>query len=423
MFKEMENTQAFLKAGLLGFAGSGKSTTATNIAGGLVLHMRKKEMELANKPVYFLDTECGADWIKPLLETQDIKLNVWKTRAFKDLLTAIDMSEKESSVLIIDSLTHFWTELTETYMKRKNRNYLAFNDWSFLKAEWRKFTDKYINSNLHIILCGRAGYEYDYFETDELMKNGKQKMELAKTGIKMKAENETGYEASLLILMERHQKLENGSIGKQYRTATILKDRSRAIDGRTFENPTFKDFLPHIGFLNLGGNHQGVDLDRDSSELIDNKKDNVSHDRRQKDITLDEIKEVLTKYYPSTKAEDKKAKGDILEEFAGIRSWQRLETFDLYQVKEIRDKMYLKLEGKTYEETRWVKKDDLEDEIPDYKTKLVTVDPHKVDVTQKIPSQKELAAQNEPLTEEEKKEIEEGVETEFINRLEQGINN
>jgi len=29
MFKEMENTQAYLKAGLLGFAGSGKSTTAT----------------------------------------------------------------------------------------------------------------------------------------------------------------------------------------------------------------------------------------------------------------------------------------------------------------------------------------------------------------------------------------------------------
>ena len=43
-----------------------------------------------------------------------------------------------------------------------------------------KFTDLFINAPIHIILCGRAGYEYDYFEDQE---TGKKNLE--KTGIKI----------------------------------------------------------------------------------------------------------------------------------------------------------------------------------------------------------------------------------------------
>ncbi len=188
LFSEMENTQAYLKCGLLGFAGSGKSTTATNIATGLVNLLREKQLESGNKPVFFLDTESGADWVKPLFEKESIKLFVSKTRAFKDLVDAITEAEKGASVLIVDSLTHFWTELTESYATKKNRKYgLQFQDWAVLKTEWRRFTDLYVNSNVHIILAGRAGYEYDFFENED------GKKELEKTGVKMKAENETGY--------------------------------------------------------------------------------------------------------------------------------------------------------------------------------------------------------------------------------------
>jgi hypothetical protein len=48
-----------------------------------------------------------------------------------------------------------------------------------------------------VIICGRAGYEYDYFEDDE----GKKQLE--KTGIKMKAETEMGFEPSLLVFRFR----------------------------------------------------------------------------------------------------------------------------------------------------------------------------------------------------------------------------
>jgi len=38
----------------------------------------------------------------------------------------------------------------------------------------------------------------------------------------------------------------------------VLKDRSTLLDGKTFRNPTFETFLPHIQLLNLGGKQLGV---------------------------------------------------------------------------------------------------------------------------------------------------------------------
>src|SRR5262249_22498707 len=137
--------------------------------------------------------------------------------------------------LLVDSITHFWTELCESYMRAKKRTRLQFDDWAFLKGEWRKFTDLFVNSQLHIVLCGRAGYEYDYFTDDA----GKKQLE--KIDIKMRVEHETGYELHLLGLMARHTDPETM---KAHGTATVLKHRATMIDGRQFRNPAFDSFLP-----------------------------------------------------------------------------------------------------------------------------------------------------------------------------------
>ena len=366
LFAEMENTQAYLKCGLLGFAGSGKSTTATNIATGLVSLLREKGLADGNKPVFFLDTESGADWVKPLFEKENIKLFVSKTRAFKDLVTAVSEAEKEASVLIVDSITHFWTELTTSYAKKKNRTYgLQFQDWAVLKEEWRRFTDSYVNSNVHIILAGRAGYEYDFFENED------GKKELEKTGVKMKAENETGYEASLLVYMERHQEMgDNGKFAGQYRSATILKDRSRLIDGKVFKNPAFANFLPHVSFLNLGGQQLGVDVSRNSEELFSVEgKPQWEVDKQAKAIALEEIKDIIVKYYPGQAAADKKAKGDLLERHLGTRTWERIETLKRFEIEDGRNKLWQELEGRPYEFVKPV--DVLDDELPDMNNPLI----------------------------------------------------
>lgn len=340
LFTKSKNTQAYAKVGLLGFAGSGKTTTATRMAIGLVELMRETGLPHGARPAYFLDTETGADWVDPVFKEAGIALHTAKTRSFVDLLAAIDEAEREASVLIVDSITHFWRELLDTYLHAKKRTRIEFQDWGILKKEWGRFTDKFINSSVHIVMCGRAGYEYDYFEDAD----GKKQLE--KTGIKIRAETETGYEASLLILMERHMDLDTRKV---YRIANVLKDRSTKIDGKDFTNPKFKDFLPHFRALNLGGEQLGVDVSRDSAELFDGNGDSEwRREIRERDIALDEIAEVMGKHYSGQSAEMKKTKADLLEEFAATRSWERVKALRPAQVIEIRNRLWLHLEGVPY---------------------------------------------------------------------------
>ena len=358
LFKKAEVTSAFLKMGLLGFAGSGKTYTATDTAIGLVQHMKKLEVPMAKKPIFFLDTETGSDWIMPMVEKAGIGLHTAKTRAFSDLMIAVKEAENLSSLLLVDSISHFWKELCDAYMKKKNRTRLEFQDWAHLKLEWGKFTDQFINSNLHIILCGRAGYEYDYFE------DGAGKKQLEKTGIKMKAEGEMGYEPSLLVLMERETDMETMKV---FRTASILKDRSTSIDGKQFRNPSFKDFMPHIKHLNLGGKQLGVDTTRNSEHTI--AADTRDNNRIQRKIVIDEIETLIVLHHPGQSAADKKAKLELLRDNFGA-GWVEIESvMPLADLRIGYDKLHNELEGKPSRYANVIageKPVPMNDSIPDY---------------------------------------------------------
>ncbi|WP_054628638.1 AAA family ATPase [Cronobacter sakazakii] len=119
LFQRATNTQAFLKAGIMGFAGDGKTYTASELAIGLVLLMRQRGLEMGDKPVMFLDTETGSDWVKPRFDAENIELYTAKTRAFVHLLAAVNEAEQSGSVLIIDSISHFWTCLCDEYATRR----------------------------------------------------------------------------------------------------------------------------------------------------------------------------------------------------------------------------------------------------------------------------------------------------------------
>jgi hypothetical protein len=362
LFQPAEVTSAFMKMGLLGFQGSGKTKTAAKVVIGLVRHMREQGISYANKPVMFLDTETGSDWVIPDFKAAGIRLNSAKTRSFADLLSAVDEAEQNGSALIIDSITHFWMELTQSYMKMKKRTRLQFEDWGYLKSEWAKFTDRYVNSSAHIALCGRAGFEYDYTVDDET-----QKKNLEKTGVKMKAEGEMGYEPSLLVLMERQQEIEGNKIKRVWRTATILKDRAARLDGQSFEDPGFEEFLPHIQMLNLGGRQMGVDTSRNSQHMI-------TPDKRdwqpvQREICIDEIQTLLALHYPSQSADDKKAKlKALLAHFDA--TWTEIEkVMPLSDLRAGYDSLHITLEGRPSKYGAAIAKDnastDLNDSLPE----------------------------------------------------------
>lgn len=360
LFTKAEVTSSFLKMGMMGFAGSGKTFTATSVAIGI------HALAASKKPIFFLDTETGSDWVKPRIEAAGIELFTAKTRAFRDLLEAVPEAEASSSLLLVDSLTHFWVELTDAYMRAKKRSRLQFEDWAYLKTEWRKFTDLFVNSQLHIIVCGRAGFEYDY-STDE--ETGKKNLE--KTGIKMKAEGEMGYEPSLLVLMEREMDMATKT---NHHYAKVLKDRSTLLDGKEFADPTFENFLPHIQCLNLGGRQMGVDTTRTSFGMIPaDTRDNRSTQRK---IVLDEIESLLVFHHPGQAAADKKKKLELLRTHFEA-SWTEIETvMPLERLRKGYDTMHFTLENKNsrYHQERIAEQ--INDELPEHSAppKVAAVD-------------------------------------------------
>ena len=343
LFKPATNDQAYLKAGFMGFTGSGKTYTASMVARGLHKMLKANGIKGGNSPVFFADTETGSDWVRDDFAKDGIPLEVARTRAFVDLEPIVSEVSKVNGILLIDSISHFWKELTESYAKRKNRQRLEFQDWSWLKGQWGKYTDAYVNSPCHIVVCGRAGYEYDFFEND----NGKK--ELEKTGVKMKAEGETGYEPSILVYMARHSELQDDKTIKVWRTAEILKDRSRELDGKRFTNPTFETFLPHIKHLNLGGEQIGVDASRNSEGIVcpDGRPDWEAQ-KTLRVICLEEIDAVLSEKFPGRTDADKAGRADICERIFGTKSKTAIENKPLEVLESAREELWKEIRGCSY---------------------------------------------------------------------------
>lgn len=338
LFRKQESTSAYLKAGLMGFAGGGKTFTATQIAIGLHAYLKERKLPEGDAPVFFLDTETGSDYVRPLFDKAGIELEQAKTRAFVDLVPAVREAESRRAILLIDSISHFWREFTESYAQKRNRHRgLEFSDWAYLKKEWGKFTDAYVNSASHIIMCGRAGYEFDFFEDE----NGKKQLE--KTGVKMRAETETGYEPSLLVLLERHMDMDTKRV---YREAHVLKERFDVIDGKTFRNPKFEDFLPHIELLNLGGAQVGVDTSRSSEESIPGpERQDWKWREKQCEILLEKIEVVLKEQFNTATKDGRNELVKALMEVAGTESWKELETFHMDKLKEVYKAAHIKFRG------------------------------------------------------------------------------
>lgn len=315
---------AFLKMGIYGQAKAGKTFTAASILMGFHKFMK------SDKPIAFLDTETGSDYIQHRFKEAGIPLMVAKTRAFKDLLEITDEAEKTCFALLVDSITHPWDELMSSYQKQNNLSRITLRHWIPIKAMWREFTTKYVNSKLHFIVCGRAGDVWD--ETED--ENGEK--ELRRTGTKMRTEKELGYEPSLLVEMEAVQasvKFGSAIINRAY----VKGDRFNVINGQIFDNPTFETFLPHIQLLNLGGEHKALEPDRTSVGIFD---DSNRGEKRMitRDILLEEIEGYIKLLHGGQSEADKTARTKIVMELTGGRpSWTAVTQMRVEELQVARD--------------------------------------------------------------------------------------
>lgn len=311
-FTGLDNTKPYFKAALQGFAGSGKTFTAAQLAIGLHKRIGSK------LPVVIFDTEKAAKFLKPFFAKAKIPVLLRESRSLADLKETMRRMREDgiSDILLIDSISHIWEGFLEAYKGKTRRNMLEFRDWGIVKPTWKaEFSDPFVNDPYHVIMCGRAGYEY----TNEInAETGKR--EIFKSGVKMKVEGETAYEPDMLVYMERFEQV-LGKEKKVWREATIIKDRSTILDGKTFTNPSFEDFKPAIEAMlkNPVERDENVITEGDVKMLFKTEEEK-SDWRRERDKAREELDGLLNRIAPSSGGKDRQLKLDLLDKAFGTTS-------------------------------------------------------------------------------------------------------
>lgn len=356
--KPLDGGQGHVKAGLLGFPGSGKTYTASLLACAV------RERFGLTAPIAMFDTEAGAAWVNPIVQyfTGSGLLCV-RSRALCDLLdVARQCAAGAASALVVDSITHPWEEtcaayLSEVNAKRAERNMrprtrLEFQDWATIKGHgspWHQWLDVFLNSPLHIALCGRAGFDWDFQESEG--DDGSIKKELVKTGVKMRVESQFGFEPALIVEMRRDTQysVETGHDEEIVHKAIVHKDRADMLTGaigvfRSFKTADGKTdwaanyeavkafFMPHIEKL-TPGSVNAVDTALKTSHGVDTSGDSqYRREKRERTIALEEIVGVMASLFPGRSAADNKGKADLQQEIFGTRAWSKIETLPLAEL-------------------------------------------------------------------------------------------
>lgn len=311
----------FVKASFGGFAGSGKSRTASEFVAGVYKDFK------CTKPVLVIDNERGARYLQKFFLDHGIPVLIKNTTHLADVLHAFAFLEKgEIDFIFADSLTKVWYQYVRDYKANNNKSRMNLNDWGVIIPEWQeRFSDRLVDVKGNIVFTGRGGFEYD-MEEDE---NGRK--QFVRSGVKVKLQGETAFETDLNIWMDTKEEVESGRVKKQWREALIMKDRSATIDGKTFQNPTYKHFKPAIDYLMAVpiGTVAGAS---DTTNLAP-PADITPKKKQERDQALESIYASFDQLGISTGAQDKKLKIDLWELVFKTNSKAKVESMKLDTLK------------------------------------------------------------------------------------------
>jgi len=319
----------FIKASFGGFAGSGKTRTATEFIIGAYKALN------CNKPILIIDNEKGSRFLVPLFNKAGIKTLVKDTLNLADVLKAFEyLNNGDIDFLFIDSLSKIWYQYVRDYRAKNRRTFMTLQDWGKILPSWQEeFADKFVNLSGNCVFTGRGGYTYDMEENEETKKK-----EFVKSGVKMKMAGETPFEPDINMWMDICQSLDENGKPNVWREATIMKDRSGLIDGKVFKNPTYKDFAPVVDFL-ISVPKGEIAGSSDNSNLAPSENYSAYEKREHREILMDKLKVLFEKYGFGTSKEDKQYKALISEKFFGTASPAELIKTDLEIIKKGYDYM------------------------------------------------------------------------------------
>lgn len=236
-FRKAESKQAFLKLGVYGPTGSGKTFSSLLLAEGLAKHCGKR--------IAYIDTESGTDFY-----AQEIPARPLHPKAFDfDRIVTKSLSQSNlevgginaecHGVVVVDSITHLWEAAIEGWSgNRTSADTIPMHAWGTIKKPYKALITALLNGQYHAIICGR---QKNVFGDDEATG------EIKLLGVAMKAEGETAYEPHVLFRMIRE-------IGRGKALAPVAafveKDRTGILAGKTIHLPA--DQKPGFTFEQLG---------------------------------------------------------------------------------------------------------------------------------------------------------------------------
>jgi len=226
-FAKAERAQLYLRCALFGPSGSGKTMTALRMAKGIAGKM--------NAPVAVIDTESRS--ASKYADRYAFEVDNLEKKTVDHYIASMDEAAKAGyQVLVIDSLSHAWRELTEEVdrITQASASKNSVLSWAKVNPKQKRLVNAILNFPGHIIVTMRSKTEWVIGEG----KNGKTAPE--KLGLAPEQGKGIEYEFDLLVEMD------------QKHNATVTKDRTGKFQDEVIEKPGEDFGIALYGWLATG---------------------------------------------------------------------------------------------------------------------------------------------------------------------------
>jgi hypothetical protein len=308
-FAPLGNDHPYLKIGVDGLAGVGKTHTLAELAIGLWHRIG------STKPVVVVDTENARRFLVPMFARAGVPVVVRATRSLADWREAVARAEAGGAdIVVTDSLTHLWEETAAAYCAARGIEVLEGpSAWVGVKEVWhREWSAVFRDARVHLLFAARSADNY----VDTVDVNGKR--ESVKVGTKVRGEAEIAFEPSLHLTIRRDPDL--GVV------AVVEKDRTDICHGSTLTltpGRVFAAFARVVDNTLAGAVAPTAFEERSTASLFGA----VTNRSRVRGL-VGEVNGLLERHWPARSAAHVQTRANALHQAFGHSSWPKLEKTD-----------------------------------------------------------------------------------------------